>query len=328
MRALTALALRGAGTAALRASSVACAVSSVIAAARLVGDGGALPPAWAWLTWVALAGPAVAGQWAPAVGAWAAAAPLAEWRRSGGWTGLRAAGVGGRQLLAAWLVVGACTGVVTATAVHLVEPAARRGAERAVAWAGVRLVPGVPVALGGGASVVAAADARGGLDLLATGAGWVATARRGAVVGERLVAEDGRFLRPGDVPLHLAFARASVPIAAPSGRRDTASRWTPELAAAARRTEAAGRSAAYEWAMWWKRWLWPCGAAVAPVAFGPLGASTHGARWALLGAASVLLAVRAGDRLAGVLPPAVAAACGPAILVALGLVVWARWADR
>ncbi len=310
--------LAGAARSAGVAAGVAAGASVALAAGRIAWDGGLIPPIPAWLALVALGVPAGSTAWIPIVGAVAAVAPLRRWVENGAWTGLRSLGISGRRLLIPWIAVGVVAGGSTALAAHVLEPAARQAARHVAA--GVTeagLVPGVSVRVGDAVLVAAP-----GGDVLVAGRGWIGSAQRARLAGGALVLERGSLWMDG---AKVRFEQHERPIAGP--RRDLAERWTPDLLAAADRTEAAGRDASYERAIGWKRWTLPLAAALAPAAVGPLGAGRRPTAALLLVGFAVFAAIRLGDRLAPTLGPAVAIA-GPAAVLVAGAFTWATWRDR
>jgi lipopolysaccharide export LptBFGC system permease protein LptF len=311
------------------AFAVSASVAAIAGAARLSWDGGIAPGAVAWAELVLLSIPASLPIIAPAAGAVAAVAPLRRWTEDGGWTGVLAVGWRGRSLLPAWLAIGAAAAVISSVGTHLAEPGARREArEIAITTAEASIVPGVPLRSGELWLVAASADASGAREVFVAGPDFVGTASRARIEGGFLDLEDGRAIAFGADPVAIAFDRHREPLIRRDPRVELAERPTPELLAVAARTEAGGKSGAYERAVWWKRWLHPVAAGLLPIAVGPLGARRW--TWPAVAAIAVgwLAAVRVGDHLAETLGSLPAASAGPLLVAAVLAVSWSAWRDR
>jgi hypothetical protein len=287
-----------------------------------------------WGRWVALAVPAASPLLIPAATAFAGVAVLARWQAEGAWTGLRGCGVAGRTLLPAAVALGLLGAVGAASMTHFGEPWARREARAAVEepWLRVGLWPHRTTRLGP-LTVRPERVADGWAeDVLFTVGDQVGSARRLRVVragdGAAVELRDGVLVGPVDHPWRLRWTTWVRTLPADRPRVQLNERWTGDLRAAAARTEAAGGSASYEWAVYYKRWLHPVAAFLLPWALLPLGAGRRPYLAAALCGVGYLVAVRAGDHLANVVGGLPAAAAGPTFVLVLGLVTWARWWDR
>jgi len=289
-------------------------------------------PTWSRVTALSVAW--TAQVWIPIGCLVGALAPLVRWRRQGGWIGLRALGFRGAALVPAALAWGLIGAGATGVATHVVEPAARRAAQRILADPGSRVVlaPGRTGVIG--PLVVRPAAVQGGearevFFALGDMVGTAASLHRArGPHGPVLVADGGVAAGLGPVPWQLSFRRWALPVDPPAVRIELDERTTPDLAAAARRTEAAGRDAAGEWVVWWRRWLHPLAVLWMPLCLLPLGAR-RGTAWRA-GAVAVgyLVAVRLGDHLATVIGALPAALLGPLWIGLAGAWAWARWRDR
>jgi len=315
----------------LVAGAVAVAVGVGVAAlwrADLVLDG------WTWARWVALAIPAAGPLLIPAATGFAGVAVLARWRAEGSWTGLRACGIAGRNLLPVAMVWGLTGAVCTGLMTHVGEPWARREAQAAVEdpWLRIGLWPGRTTRLGPLSVRPERVSDGWAEDVWFTVGDQVGSARRMRVVavgdGAALELREGVLLGPVDHPWRLGWSTWVRDLPPNRPRVQLNERHTGDLRAAAARTEAAGGAAGYEWAVYYKRWLHPVAAFLLPWALLPLGAGRRPVLSAALCGVGYLVAVRAGDHLAGVVGGLPSAATGPCFVALLGLVTWARWRDR
>ncbi len=283
-----------------------------------------IPDLGTWFALVGLAAPATATVLLPGVLGFAAVAPLRAWVAEGAWTGLRATGWRGRDLAAAWLVLGLGGGFVTALGVNVVEPAARTTARALVSRATVALVPGIRLRSG----EVDLIQVGAGGTTLVSGRNWVAAAATSRVSQGVLSLNAGRaVILGGGEPAVVDFETFEQSFL-DEGRTDLGSRFTPAVSAVAARSEAAGRDASYEWAIWWKRFLHPLAASLLPLAAGPLATRASGPAWLAALAVGWLLAVRLGDGLAIGWGAMASAALGPSYVAMAAAVSWATWRDR
>lgn len=253
-----------------------------------------------------------------------------RWATEGAWTGLQAIGRGGGSLwpaAALWALLAAGT---TFAVGEWVEPLAKRTARQVVAASvgSAMLRPHHQVQVG---SLQVRVGPRHGPwyhQVVVSLGEQVGTARRGRTVrtagGASLVLEQGLVTGPGQVPWTLRFERALVPVVPVLPRTGLGERRLPQLLAIARRTEAAGGQAAYEWSVAYKRLLHPVGVFIACLAGLPIGFRRPLA--AVVLGVGYLAAVRFGDGLAVTVGPWAAASTGP--LVAGGGLVLAYWGWR
>lgn len=286
-----------------------------------------------WWALVALSVPATSPWWIPAATAVGGLAALSRWRDTGAWVGLRAAGIGGAALVWAALAWGVIGGLGTALAGHTWAPGARRAVARLSAepWRRMSLWPGHAVRIGD-LTILPSTVHEGWVgDVLLVGGDRIGGARRMRVteVGgvPALEVKDGSWTGVDPVPWRVTFESWVRPLAVDSPRVELDQRSTADLAASAARTEAAGGGAAYEWAVYWKRWLHPFAALLLPVALLPLGARRNGWAWAAAVGVGYLAAVRLGD-LATAVMGAAGAWTGPVWVAAVGVVAWLAWRDR
>ncbi len=314
----------------------ASALSAVVAGVRaLWTEGVVLDP----LTWVRVLALAVPSLWSialPAAAAVGIAAAVSRWVEEGAWIGARAAGLSGRHLLPAALVLGGVLAAATAAMTRAGETAARRQTARALSEAAeaASLWPGQAVDLGGvTVRPTRVADDGWSEELFLAGGGAVGTAARGRVVwaGDVLAVEleDGVMVVGDDPPVRVRFERWVRELPPPSAPRlELDQRSNAELVTVARRTERSGRDASYEWSILYKRLLHPLSALLLPVALIPAATRRRAAASVGLAVVYYLVAVRLGDHLSPSVGPLVAAAFGPVGVALWAAVAWARWGDR
>lgn len=260
---------------------------------------------------------------------WVAA--VDELVREGGWAALQLVGRGVTSVIGPAIAVGVAAGALTLACTLVVGPLAARTARVALhdATEAPRWRPGVATRLGrvhlvaGATQGDRALDVLGQLDDLAVSA-RVASVRR-TDRGPHLAFSGAQVVGDG---FHLAVGRGELPLLGADRRVELDERSVAGLARVARATERSGGDASYEWAVLYKRWLHPLGAAVAPVCLLPFALGRR--RWWALGTVvlGALVFTRLGDASASVLGPVLASAAGPLWIVAWGLVGWLYRAGR
>ena len=331
-RRLTVSMVRSVAPGAFELALGACTVALVLGAVQLVVAGSAVPRPATWLSIATLS--VVASVWivVPLACVGGVVAALAGWERNGGWVGLRSAGVRGRQLLPAALLVGCVSALVTCLATHQLGPMARTQIrELGRAPGALVLVPGAEARVGD--SLFVAGEVGGGWasDLFFASPRGLGSADRARLVdddgGTALELLDGVLVAIDPVPIRVTFRRWILPLER-SPRVELDELRTSELLARAAATAASGRDDSYERAVAYKRWFHPLASLLLPLALLPLGVRRY--PMASLGASGIgyLIAVRVGDHLSGSLGALASAALGPVFVGVLGLLLWSRWRDR
>ena len=312
----------------LGAGTVALVQGAVL---PLVGGGVVLRPI-AWLSVVLLS--PLAGLWiiAPMVSVGSSVAGLARWNREGAWTGLRASGTRGVQLVPAVLFLGLVGALLTLLGTQFSGPFARGRIQDLVHNpAAMVLVPQTESRVG--EWVFSVREVGGGWtsDLFFSSPDGVGTAMRARLVlqdgSPALELLDGVWLTSGPAPVRVAFRRWIRPLRA--GRRvELDELFTPQVLHRAAATQAEGRDGSYERSVAYKRWLHPLAMLWFPLAVLPLGVRRYPMVWVGASGIGYLLSVRIGDHLASVVGAVGASASGLIFVGGLGAILWWRWGDR
>ena len=310
------------------------ALAAVMTGLQALWSGGLVPRPEAWLLLVILAVPASWGVVVPAAGGAGVVLALAKWCREGAWTGIRASGIGGRQLLLAVMLVGAFVSVIHVGMSVVVEPLVRRASHRQISTSASQIAiwPGTMVSFDSLTVQAERVDQDGAYQLFLASPDWVGTAESGRIVqtpgGPAIELRGGRLADP-ERAWTLSFQRWVKALPPPIPKRlELAERTNAELMEVALQTDQDGRDSSYERAVLYKRWLHPLATLWIPLAFLPLGA---GRRPVLgLGAVAVgyLLVVRVGDHLSSVVGPLLSAGSAPLYVAVMGLLCWLSWRDR
>ena len=275
---------------------------------------------WHVLGWVELLWPVCLG----------AAVAWTQWRwvREGTWLQLRAWGVRGRGLIrlaVACGVVGLGMGLLLC---HQWGPECRSSARQAQAWEA--WPKGGPTQIGDWTVWPSSAEGAVAAEVYIRRDGMQIWAERGELVrseqGTAVHLERGRVAL--DAGPSLTFDAWTQPVNPRGVRIQLNERSTPDLARVAQKTAQSGGAAAYEWAVWYKRWTWPLVALLVPWALLPWASGPRAARGTAAVLLGALLMVRVGDGLVPALGPAWASGAAPGWVAALGALGWWRWRDR
>lgn len=304
-------------------------LSAAVAAIEVLG--GPITPGLR--TWCAVVAGAVPAAWSmalPAAALVGTVAGLSRWVEQGGWTGLRAAGIGGRSLVPALVAVGFAAALPTLGMTTWGEPWVRRLVRRLASDdVAVELRAG-PVAVGEIELWPARMNDGTAEEVFLAGRSVVGVARSARIEVDpepRLVLSDGRIASTTS-SWRMSFRRWKKPLRVEPHRIEMPERTTSELAEQVRRTRAAGRDASYEQAVLLKRALHPVAVLLLPVSAAPIATMKRpGLGLAAIGI-GYLVAVRLGDHLAAGAGAVLAAAVGPVFVAVVGAVLWARWGDR
>ncbi|MCK6525790.1 LptF/LptG family permease, partial [Myxococcota bacterium] len=251
-------------------------------------------------------------------------------RADGEWTAMRAAGVRGRALLPAALILALGVGAVSWRLHHEVEPRARAALKEA-ARDGLRPRPNQLLQLGGVALIGAGVDGAALTDVRIVwereGQLTVGWAARASWQAEGVVLERGVLHHPEDPELRIDFGRATLSAPQTSARVELVERSDASLRGLIERMESRGRRAEVERAWLYRRDAAPVAAAIIPILSLPLALRGRPERiflWVLVYWALNRLV----DPLASVLP-GLFIAWTPTFALALGAAwVWAGWRDR
>ena len=291
-----------------------------------------VPPPGPWLLLCLLGAPLTWSLAVPASAAVGVVWALQRWVKAGAWIGLMGSGVRGAQLGPAALAVGAAACLLTGGLTLGLEPVLHRSAQRLVHQAGeVRLAADVPVRLGELTVIASEADGEWVRDVFLARADWVGTASAARIVaspdGPVLELLDGVGASTAGRTRRIRWQRWRVPLGRSDRRIQMSERTNADLAAQAARTEQDGRSAAYERAVLYKRFLHPLAALWMPLAVLPLGAGRRPG-WAIACIATTQVAiVRLADHLAVFIGPVASASSGLCFVALVGVVAWWRWSD-
>lgn len=276
------------------------------------------------------AAPTVLGPGLPLAVAVGLAAMARRQRADGEWTALRAAGVRGRSLLPAAMILALGVGGAGWHLHHEVEPKARAALKEA-ARAGLRPRPNELVQLGPVALIGAGADGAALTDVRLMWAregrltvGWAA---RASWEPDGVVLERGVLHYPEDPELRVDFRRAILAAPQVSARVELVERSDDSLRALIARMESRGRRAEIERAWLYRRDAAPVAAAILPILSLPLAMAGRAERiflWVLL----YWALTRLMDPLASALPGLVIAWTPTAALALAAAWVWSRWRDR
>jgi lipopolysaccharide export LptBFGC system permease protein LptF len=257
-----------------------------------------------------------------------------RWHGNGVWIGLGAAGVRARRLILPAAAAGTVVMVGSLLLTHTLAPAGRHRSATLIAAsaAGLHLVPGrvvqagpdVLLAIPDGGFFVSGGDDESAM------VAFSATLEP-AGDGLRLLLERGRAVVGRERLVLASFDRGDFPLFEnPVGRRlELDERSDAALAEVARKREAAGQDASYEWALLAKRSTQPLVALLLPVLALPLGLRFGGKSVHAVGTVLLWWAlVRIGDQTCPVLGPILAS-----LLPALGLslctlLAWFTWRER
>ena len=292
-----------------------------------------VPPPGPWLLLCLLGAPLTWSLVVPASASVGVVWALQRWVRAGSWIGLMGSGVRGGQLGPAALGMGLAACLLTGALTLGLEPLLHRGAQRLVHEAGeVRLAANVPVRLGPLTVIASESDGEWARDVFLARADWVGTAAAARIVGSAdgpvLELLDGVGAATTGRTRRIRWQRWQVPLGRSDRRIQMSERTHADLAAQALRTEQDGRSAAYERAVLYKRFLHPLSALWMPLAVLPLGAGRRPG-WAIAVVATVHVAiVRLADHLAVFVGPVASASSGLCFIALVGVVAWWRWSDR
>lgn len=307
---------------------------SVLAGAALLVEAAVVPGVPTLLLLLILAIPVSWTMVLPLAGCFAVGLGMTSWRTRGGWLAFQASGGSGRALAPLVGRYALLLGLCTALSGMWLEPLCRSISRDAYlgSLSETLLLPGRTVVLGEQYIQVGALVEGWYEDVLIRGPDAVAYARRGQIVhvedGIGLQLDEGSMVSLGDPSWRLEWEswvhRLEIPISprVELNERDVLSLWRQ-----AARTEAAGGSADYEWAVAYKRLVHPISAAVLLMGVLPLGLRRWSAFWVGGAGLGYAVSIRVGDGLVASAGPLVGASLGLLFCVLLCLGSWLSWRE-
>ena len=253
---------------------------------------------------------------------------LGRWVEEGVWVGLGSCAISGRFWWRSSLVVGACLGMVTASATLGWEPSVKRmlgaSAHEVARDSGFaqRWTP-----LEGGWLWVerqSSGEVSGVRWVSAHGA-W--SSQRGRVEGSNWVMEGVSRLGPPRGS-YMTASTVKMEVREPDRRIGLSERGLGELFEVARRTESSGGDGSYERAVAWKRFFHPLACGLLPMALLPVAAGRR--RWWGLAVTGLgyFIVVRLSDHMVQGLGAPLSASLGLLWMMGVASVSWASWRQR